>query len=423
MTQKKNAFDTISEFIDKNGAPESANLASVDIGANSFFELGLPGVTSTDIDQDEPVVISNDLIGDLNLDDLKESKPKSKVEKKTKSDSSVTQDSDDEDEDEEEVIDLANVLEKDNSYDDYSEFSIMALRQVKNGKWNLEESEIPKDLDAVTLMEMYDAQEKATVEKTKEETLAQAGEYANYIKYLMDGGDPGVVQDSLNLEALTSLDISDEDNQKTVLRAFFELKQMEDDVIDDTIEAILDKGKGPSKAQEAIDQINRYKESILEVKNKELEESKKAQKKQYDDYVNSFTATVRTGNIGGVKIDKQKQDQLIDAMFKPTETIEITNPQTGEKKKTKVTKSSLLFKEMNSDPSKLAAMTLWLLHGGDFQGLKQEIKVEKDDSLRELLKGRKTKTVINTRQNNGSNAFEVLAQNALERERQTMFYP
>ena len=51
-----------------------------------------------------------------------------------------------------------------------------------------------------------------------------------------------------------------------------------------------------------------------------------------------------------------------------------------------------------------------------------EIKVEKDDSLRELLKGRKTKTVINTRQSNTSNAFEVLAQNALDRERKTMYY-
>lgn len=419
MTQKKNAFDTISDFIDKNGAPDNANLASVDIGHNSFFELGLPATTINNGVEDEQVVtIDNDLLEDLDLNlDIKP--PKVKVEKKPKVE--TLEDSEDDEEEEEEVIDLKDTLDKDKSYDDYSDFALIALQQVEAGKWNLETTEIPKDLDAVTLMEMYDAQEKASTERIREEALAQTGEYSNYIKFLMEGGNPQVIQDSINLEQLVSLDISDEDNQKTVLRAFFELKQMEDDVIDDTIEAILDKGKGPLKAQEAIDQINKYKDNILEAKAKELEENKKAQKKQYDDYVTSFTTVVKTGKIGGITIDKAKQQQLIDAMFKPTETIEVVNNQ-GKKEKTRVTKSSLLFKEVNSDPNKLAALTLWLLHGGDFQGLKEEIKVEKDDSLRELLKGRRTKTVVNTRQSNTSNAFEVLAQNALDRERKTMYY-
>jgi len=276
MTQKKNAFDTISDFIDKNGAPDNANLASVDIGHNSFFELGLPATTINNGVEDEQVVtIDNDLLEDLDLNlDIKP--PKVKVEKKPKVE--TLEDSEDDEEEEEEVIDLKDTLDKDKSYDDYSDFALIALQQVEAGKWNLETTEIPKDLDAVTLMEMYDAQEKASTERIREEALAQTGEYSNYIKFLMEGGNPQVIQDSINLEQLVSLDISDEDNQKTVLRAFFELKQMEDDVIDDTIEAILDKGKGPLKAQEAIDQINKYKDNILEAKAKELEENKKSSK-------------------------------------------------------------------------------------------------------------------------------------------------
>jgi len=131
MTQKKNAFDTISDFIDKNGAPDNANLASVDIGHNSFFELGLPATTINNGVEDEQVVtIDNDLLEDLDLN-LDTKPPKPKVEKKPKVES--VEDLDEEEEENEEVIDLKDTLDKDKSYDDYSDFALIALQQVEAG--------------------------------------------------------------------------------------------------------------------------------------------------------------------------------------------------------------------------------------------------------------------------------------------------
>ncbi len=421
MKKTPNGFDAISDLIDRNGSPENSNLASVDIGANSFFEIGLP-LNNPENNQNqedrEELTIDNDLLGDL-IPEEKETpqkKEKPKVTKKTEAD---TEEEDDEDQTEE-IIDLKDVLSDDEDYDTWSDYSLIALRQVKNGKWDLDEKEIPKDLDAITLMEMYDTQENITVEKIKKDMYAEAGEAANYIKFLIDGGSPEVVQHGLELDKIISLDSSEEDNQKDILRAYFEIKEMDEDIIESSIESILDKGKGKQKADEALDQLSKYKNSILEAKTKEIEDAKIARKQQYDSYVNDVTKVVRSGKIGGVVVDKTKQDQILNAMFKPTERVEITNPRTGVKEKKFVTKSTLLFQDANSSPEKLAAMTLWLLHGGDFEGIKESVKVEKDDSLRDLLKGRRTKTVINTR-NTKPNGFEVLA-NSAQNQNQQIYY-
>lgn len=431
-SEKKNGFDAISEFIDKNGSPESSNLASVDIGPNAFFEIGLPFNNQENTPPGEevaPVTINSDV--DINLDELipgkssKDAKARTpKLKTKPASTDNTSGDNldntdftqeEEEEVDEEKVIDVAEKVDED--YSTWSDFSLIALEQVKKGDWDLDESEIPKDLDAVTLMEMYDAQKKASIEKVQQEVIEQAGEYAKYIKYLMDGGSSEVVSDMIDLEKLITLDPEDEENQKTILTAVLELKGMEEDVIQDTIEAILDKGKGKQKTKEAIEQLASYKDNVFQSKAKEREDQIKAQKAQYDNYVNSFTKTVRAGKLGSVVIDKNKQEQIINAMFKPTEVMEVINPKTGAKEKTRVTKSTLLFREVNENPEKLAALTLWLLEGGNFEGIKEQVKSEKDDSLRQILKGRRTAVVNNTKQSNGKpNAFEVIANRVNQQE-------
>jgi F0F1-type ATP synthase membrane subunit b/b' len=398
MSEKRNAFDEISELLGKGDITPS-NPISVDIGANNFFEIDFPT---------NPVSVIEDTVEPLIIPNTKEPK-----ETKTEEDS-TTVTNEDEETASTEVIEVEDDKDSED-YSDWNDLSLIALTQIKSGKWDLDEKEIPKDLDANTLLELFEAQEKNSYERAREEVYSQAGEFANYMKFLMDGGDPNVVRDAMEIKKISLTDISEEEGQREVLTALLELKGLDEDLVNSTLETIFDKGKGKLEAVKAQEQLRKYEDSILENKNKELENQRKLQEKQYNEYVENFTNTVRKGKIGGLDIDKKKQDQIIAAFLKPTETIETTDPRTGKVVPQKITKSTKLFNEVNQDPEKLAALTLWLLEGGTFEGIKEQVKEKKDDSLRDILRGRKSVTVVNKQKQNTNNAFEVLANRNLHR--------
>lgn len=405
-TKKRNAFEDFESMV---ASGEEVKIPiSMDVGANNFFEATFPNTSPTEENDNKDNTSLE--IPNINANDRGE-KPEPKTQKQE------SKEDDYQEEDEELKTIEVNDSKNEADLDEYSEFSLIALAQIREGKWDLDEKEIPKDLDGVTLMELFDAQTTNSVEKIKEDLYNQAGEYANYLKYLLEGGSPQVVSDALDIKKVTLLDTSTEENQREILTALFEIKGLEEDVIEDTLETIFDKGKGKARAEEAIKQLQEYEKNILENQAKELENQRKQQEKQYQDYVSSVTKVVKTGKLGGIDISKDKQEQILTALFKPTEVIEVENPQTGKKEKRRATKSSILFKEANSSPEKTAAMVLWLLEGGNFEGLKEEVQEKKDNNIRKILEARKSTVVVNNQKNskNSNNAFEVYANEANRR--------
>ena len=285
------------------------------------------------------------------------------------------------------------VVEPKTEYTEYSDFSLLALQEVESGNWNIGEEDIPKDLDAIAFLELNRAQREMEIEKAKSALLDEAGEYAQYISHLLNGGSRETVADLLDLKQITELDTDIEENQKNILTQYYTLKGLEKTEIEDTIETILDKGRGKTRADEAVDSIKKYHDQILENENKRQEQAKASQKQAYETYVKQVTDAVSKGTLGGVKLDKAKQTKIIDALFKPTETVERVNPQTGQKEKQRVTKSAVLFNEVNQNPEKLALLTLWLLEGGDLSAYEEDIKIKQDNRLVDVLKGRKTTVV------------------------------
>lgn len=404
--EKKNLFDEIEKM-------NLDNLSQPTVIENAgFFELDFPIEQGPD-DSEEPKKVQKNTkekkekgpIGDL-TDDL------DKDDKGLEGADDVDDVDDlDESDDSEEKIEIDNP-DKDADYDTWSDASLIALEQIRKGKWDLDESEIPKDLDSVTLMEMFDAQAEILEQKIKEETVSQVDRYSEYIKFLMSGGNPETVQDLVQLRAITELDTSTEENQKVILQAYFELKQVDADTIEDSIEAILDKGKGKQKSEEAISLIKQYEQSILEREEEMVRQHRQNNEERYRKYVADVTKIVNSGKVGGIELSKTKQKQVIDAMFKPTERVEYINPETNKKEVTRVTKSKLLYDQVVSDPEKQVALTLWLLDGGTFETVKDSLKEKADDSLREILKGRRSKTVVAPPKKTSENGFEVLAERA-----------
>jgi hypothetical protein len=383
MSKKQNAFDAIGDMnLENLNSP-----VTMDIGNNNFFEISIPEVT-------EDTLPAEDLEEGLESleDDIKRPlKSKSKVE-----DLEVEEDDS-----------LKAVEVPTESYDDWSDYSIAVLDKVREGLWDLDEKDIPKDIDAATFFELADAQNKIAVERAREEALSATAEYSEYVKFLIEGGSPEVVEGLAQIDRVIALDTNEEDNQREVLRLYFNLKEMDEDTIDDTIESIIDKGKGKQKSQEAIQLMDGYKATIMENDRKAREQQMQAQKQAYEDHVKTVTGVIRKGKLAGLDITKKKQDQLIDALFKPTEFREVVNPNTQKKERVRMTKSKLLFDEVMRDPEKYAAMVLWLLDGGTFETVKESVKLEKDNNLRDILKGRRTGVAV---QKNKENGFEILAQ-------------
>src|SRR4029078_3720838 len=141
----KNGFDLMEELNPDTLSPGTT------FGNNSFFDIPLS------IDTPEPVTINND----PQVPATKEANAEEvviPVKEATKATDQETPAGESEEDETLKVITL-----KDNeSYDDWNEFSLIALRRVQSGAWDLDEKESPKDLDAGTLMDLMDAQDAAT---------------------------------------------------------------------------------------------------------------------------------------------------------------------------------------------------------------------------------------------------------------------
>lgn len=73
-------------------------------------------------------------------------------------------------------------------YADYSDFAKIALLEAEEGFFNIDKKEIPKDIDALGLKELYKKNIEAEIELEKQRFFEQAGEAAEYLKILLEIG-------------------------------------------------------------------------------------------------------------------------------------------------------------------------------------------------------------------------------------------
>ena len=95
-------------------------------------------------------------------------------------------------------------------------------------------------------------------------------------------------------------------------------------------------------------------------------------------------------------------------MFSPTEIYEYTNPETGKKEKTRITKLQLLQSQLQNDLEKQVAYALWLLNGSDFKFAKKEGREEEQDSLRKILNPSSSPKVNKSNKNKFNNFIKDL---------------
>lgn len=377
---------------------------------NKIFELNLPKTFA--VDPNEFLELDSDIKQSENIDldelnDADNNPDDDKLQKSQVKDKKTLSDGSDDD-------NIDDPMEPSNSDEEtLTNFSEVVKFEIKNGLFNgLEETDVPDDLSLDQLSALYHKALEIKVESLRDEIVKDVTsaneQYSKYIEYLIQGGNPQAVQEALSFNNLIELDTSEEKNQRQILTALMEYKQVPNEDIEDIIDGILDKGKGEQRAIAAIEDFKKIENKILaDYKDHERQEKEKAIQ-QHNQYVNSIKSIVNKGEIGGIKLKKQDQDSIVSAMFSPTEIYEYTNPETGKKEKTRITKLQLLQSQLQNDLEKQVAYALWLLNGSDFKFAKKEGREEEQDSLRKILNPSSSPKVNKSNKNKFNNFIKDL---------------
>lgn len=408
----QNGFDNMEE--------QETPVFEVDANNPSAFNVNMEAVSSFQnieeesadidkVDEEEPRVIEN-TSNEEETETSETSETDESDENKRTSDSSTSQDSKEDNSDEEDEEDKQDSEDDvDDEYSDYSDSALIAITEIKEGNFPLDEKDIPKDLTPEVLRDIYRKTNEMRVEKEREELLKQTGEASEFVKFLLEGGDPRIVQDALSTADLTSLNLEEnEENQRKVLTALYSEKDLPKEDIQEIVESIFDKGKGYERAIQAQTTLKESQKSKIEQAREQQKLQEEQAKKAQEEFIERVNSKIDEREISGVRISKSKAEELKKAMWEPTEIIEVPDPQTGNMRKVRATKAQALQQKINQDMDMYLAFNLWLLEGGSFDFVKEQAAQEADDDLRALLQ-RKQKSTSKKKLRRSKNAFEDIA--------------
>ena len=190
----------------------------------------------------------------------------------------------------------------------------LAKLEVKSGLFEgLEEEDIPEDLTPEQLSSLYRKSLEIKTESLRSEIIkdvtASVEHHAKYVEYLVNGGSPEAVQEAIGFNKLIELSVDDEDNQRTLLTALMEYKQVPKEDIQDIVDGIIDKGKGEQRAAQAKEDFKKIEDSILENHKKEQDRQRDAQRRTIEEYTNSIKKVVA---ING----RKRKDKKRTAIFR-----------------------------------------------------------------------------------------------------------
>lgn len=322
-----------------------------------------------DEDQDD-----NDQDTDQDDDDTTET-TEPKVEKKSKA--KVEEEEDDDD-----------------PYKDYSDISLvaLALKQEDPDLIPFDIKDIKKDMDPKELVNTLKQSINKATEEQKQFLEQRYQGAAEYINYLIEGGDADVVKQGMKLKEISDIELdedTDEDDLVDIVDAGLLQKGISDaDERKDMIELLKDKGKLYDRAQSTITQFKKLEKDYIDqaIAQKRLE--KEQNDRKIADTKQKAQDIINKGIVKGLPIKDKKK--LYNAIYSPTETIEhITNE--GKKVFVKDTLYNIKYQEFHRDLEQQIAFAQLLVDGFDFTKL---VEVAKKSTNEEILK------VLDNRTNN-----------------------
>lgn len=317
------------------------------------------------------------------------------------------QDNEDDDEEEEETPKKSKKAPKvededdEDPYKDYSDLAlaVLAIKQEDPDLMSFDIKDIKKDMNSVDFVTTIKDNVNRIVKEEKELLEQKYQGAAEYISYLIEGGNPEVVQKGLKLKQISDIELDDEIEEDDLIDIVTEgLRQKginDEDEIKDLIETFKNKGKLYDKAEDTINLFRKLEKDYIENATKqrkaEIEEATKRSidtKKKIEDIINK-------GIVKGIPIKDKKN--LLNAIYHPTETVEKVT-QDGKKVLVKDTLYNIKYQEFNNDLEQQVAFAQLLVDGFDFTEIVKVAKKSANEDIIKILDNRtdkKTKSRVN----------------------------
>lgn len=179
--------------------------------------------------------------------------------------------------------------------------------------WEFEDSEKFKSVKDVVafLKEVVDANsvpQYANEEIGKlNDFVANGGKIEDYIK---------TTKGEVDIE---TIDLSNENNQKSVIRELLKEKGYSESRINRSIDRYVDAGVLEDEAEDAVELLKEIREEKSEKLLKDQEKQKEVLEQQKQKYIEDVELTVNTlESVRGIPISDKEKKQLMDYIFKPT---------------------------------------------------------------------------------------------------------
>lgn len=293
ITDVKNFDDILTEF--ENPGEEKSKKSSFNDSSDSFENI---------IEEEES-------------SDSNEKNKKSEEEEGKKDESSIEKILEEFEEEEEEEEDKGKFSKKSSSN------LISAINKlVEKGEFFLfEDKQDINDYTEEELIELIQEndkfkKEKALEEEVKEffESLPKELQYA--AQYVANGGTDlkSIFKALASTQEIKELDVKKD--AETIIRNYYSVLEWEDEDIEDKIEMLKDLGsdaleREAAKVKPKLDKMN---EEVLQAELQKQEELKRRQVEEMQKYFQNAAETIKKGEIGGIKLDKETQVELYSGL-------------------------------------------------------------------------------------------------------------
>lgn len=275
----------------------------------------------------------------------------------------------------------------DQQFDDFSDAAMAAeiLNRTRPGMFN----ETPKDLKWEDLLQKVDEYVADTLHASKDALMSEISEKAEYVDFLLQGGNPQALQQALQGSEFSKLDLeraTDEQKEEAVRSMLLHRNYTPEDA-QELIETYKLKGLMDNKSQESQQFFKNREKSILQ-------QAKENERKQQEDWKRyqaelrqNMTQLIDKKDLLGIRLNDADAEQLKSDLFTPTELVEVPDGRGGivTRKLTRYQVAEEKYKQ--SLPQQLAFAKL-LLDGFDFTKIKNMGKFERDNELIDKLNNR-----------------------------------
>ena len=271
-------------------------------------------------------------------------------------------------------------------YDEYSTPAMLAMKAIQDGHID-GEYEVKKDMTFEDLMNnLYTSKEKI-IEETKAEYIEQLDQYKEYVEMMASGATQEQVQGVAAYDQILAVDTENEENQRALLTYQYESKGLSKEETENLVEDHISLGRGKEKADAFKQFISNEKTKYIQQTRDSAIEKQRLEVEARNKMNSEIDRLITGGNIVNFALDSKEQKQLKDALYKPTEVVEYVD-QSGNTRKTKITKYESLQREIAENPELQLAVVKFMLDGFKMKNIETNVRNDINNEINAALDSR-----------------------------------